>query len=135
MVTLLICLLIIVVLPFIAKIPLAIAMNNDGGYDNHNPRQQQSRLTGFGARATAGHQNAFEAITIFAPCVLAVIIVGAITPTTEYLAVTFVVARVAYHIAYLVDKATLRSVFWVVSLFVSLSLLIMTINFAMTQNV
>jgi uncharacterized MAPEG superfamily protein len=127
-VTLLICLSIAIVLPFIVKIPLAIEMNKQGGYDNHNPRQQQSQLTGLGARAKAGHENAFEAIIIFAPCVLSVIAVGAVSFVAEYTAITFVVARVVYHVAYLADKASLRSLFWVIGLFSSLALIVMAIN-------
>jgi uncharacterized MAPEG superfamily protein len=132
MTTLLICLAIAIVLPFIVKIPLAMEMNKLGGYDNHNPRQQQSQLTGFGARAKAGHENAFEAIIIFAPCVLAVIAVGAVTITTQYLAIAFVFARVFYHLAYLANKASLRSLSWVLALISSLALLIIAINHAGT---
>lgn len=115
-------------MPFIVKVPMAIEMNKQGGYDNYHPRQQQSQLTGFGARAKAGHENAFEAVIIFAPCVLAVIAVGAVDMMAEYTAITFVVARAAYHIAYLANKASLRSTFWVVGLVSSLTLMFMAIN-------
>jgi len=40
------------------------------GYNNSHPREQQSKLTGFGARALTAHQNAFESLIIFAPAVL-----------------------------------------------------------------
>lgn len=62
MTILIICLFIAMVLPIVAKIPVAIAMNNAGGYDNNHPRAQQAKLTGFGARALAAHQNAFESL-------------------------------------------------------------------------
>ena len=70
MTTLIWCLFIAALLPFIAKGPVAYAMNKLGGYNNNHPREQQSNLTGFGARALAAHQNAFESLMIFAPAVL-----------------------------------------------------------------
>ena len=63
--TLLTCLFIAMLLPYLAKGPVAWAMAKAGGYDNHHPRSQQAQLTGFGARALAGHQNAFESLLIF----------------------------------------------------------------------
>lgn len=62
--TLLTCLFIAMLLPYLAKGPVAWAMVKAGGYDNHHPRTQQAQLTGFGARALAGHQNAFESLLI-----------------------------------------------------------------------
>ena len=70
MTTLIICLFIAALLPFIAKIPVAIAMHKLNGYNNNHPRAQQAELTGFGARALAAHQNAFESLAIFAPSIL-----------------------------------------------------------------
>ena len=65
------CIFISALLIFIAKAPLARAMKQEGGqYDNHHPRAQQARLTGFGARALAAHQNSFEAFPLFAVAVL-----------------------------------------------------------------
>ena len=58
------CVFISALLIYVAKIPVAKAMNEQGGYDNHLPRQQQAQLTGFGARALAAHQNCFEAFII-----------------------------------------------------------------------
>ena len=65
MTTLLTCLLIAMLLPYLAKGPVAIAMAKLGGYDNSHPREQQSKLTGYGARAVAGHQNAFESLLYY----------------------------------------------------------------------
>ena len=57
-----ICIILAGALIYVSKIPVAIAMAKlDGRYDNHHPRAQQARLTGFGARALAAHQNAIEA--------------------------------------------------------------------------
>ena len=61
----------------VTKAPVALAQSKEGrGYDNRNPRVQQSRLTGFGARALAAHQNMIEAFPVFAAGVLVVLATG-----------------------------------------------------------
>ena len=71
--SLLITLFIAMLLPFLAKAPLAAAMQKAGGYDNNNPRAQQAALTGFGQRANAAHYNSFEALLIYACAVFGTI--------------------------------------------------------------
>ncbi|MCG9964232.1 MAG: MAPEG family protein [Shewanella sp.] len=115
--TLLTCLFIAMLLPYLAKGPVAWAMAKTGGYDNHHPRSQQAQLTGFGARALAGHQNAFESLLIFGLAVLTVIATGKVTPMAEWLAIVHIVARFAYQILYLLNKGTLRSLSWFVAIF------------------
>ncbi|MCT8863579.1 MAPEG family protein [Shewanella xiamenensis] len=115
--TLLTCLFIAMLLPYLAKGPVAWAMAKAGGYDNHHPRSQQAQLTGFGARALAGHQNAFESLLIFGLAVLTVIATGKVTPTAEWLAIVHIVARFGYQILYLLNKGTLRSLSWFVAIF------------------
>ena len=61
-----ICAFIAVLLPYLAKAPLAIAMHKESKYDNNYPRTQQSNLTGFGARALAAHENSFESLISYA---------------------------------------------------------------------
>ncbi|RTR40042.1 MAPEG family protein [Shewanella canadensis] len=119
MTTLLICLFIAMLLPYLAKGPVAVAMAKLGGYDNSHPREQQSRLTGFGARAVAAHQNAFESLLIFGLSVLAVIATQNVTDTTVLLAVVHVIARMVYQVLYLMDKGTQRSLSWFVAIFCS----------------
>lgn len=115
--TLLTCLFIAMLLPYLAKGPVAWAMAKAGGYDNHHPRSQQAQLTGFGARALAGHQNAFESLLIFGLAVLTVIATGKVTPMAEWLAIVHILARFAYQILYLLNKGTLRSLSWFVAIF------------------
>lgn len=115
--TLLTCLFIAMLLPYLAKGPVAWAMAKAGGYDNHHPRSQQAQLTGFGARALAGHQNAFESLLIFGLAVLTVIASGRVTPMAEWLAIVHIVARFAYQMLYLLNKSTLRSLAWFVAIF------------------
>ena len=118
-----ICLFIAALLPYLAKIPLAVAMNRAGGYDNKHPRDQQAALKGFGARALAGHQNAFEALMIFAIAAITAIASNSVTGTTEVAAMIFIVARVAYHILYLLNLDLLRSLSWAVAIFSSFTIL------------
>lgn len=119
------CLLVSLLLPFLSKIPVAIAMNKLGGYDNQTPREQQAQLQGLGARALAGHKNAFEALAMFAPAVLLAIATNNIGDIMQYLAITHIVARIAYHACYLADLSTLRSIVWVVGLVASITMVVM----------
>ncbi|MFQ3249124.1 MAG: putative MAPEG superfamily protein [Glaciecola sp.] len=112
MIIVVICMAIVVFMPILAKVPLAIMMNRQGGYDNRNPRDQQKALEGFGARAKAAHENCFEATTFFAPTVLLVVAVNAVSHTTAYLCIAFVVCRIVYIACYLADWHFLRSLFW-----------------------
>ncbi|MGB2741562.1 MAG: MAPEG family protein [Cognaticolwellia sp.] len=123
MTTLIICLFIAAILPIIAKVPVAIAMHKLGRYNNNHPRAQQTELTGFGARALAAHQNAFESLIIFAPAVLLAIATKNTGIVIEQLAITHVVARVLYNIAYLMDIATIRSLIWAVGIISALAII------------
>ncbi|GBL05556.1 MAPEG family protein [Glaciecola sp. KUL10] len=111
-----ICLLIVVLMPLVAKVPLAIMMHRSGQYDNRHPRAQQAALTGFGARTHAAHQNCFEATTYFAPTVLLVLAVNATDHITAYLSIAFVVCRLAYLVCYWADYHIVRSTFWVIGM-------------------
>jgi len=113
---LVICLIISALLPFIAKVPVAIAMNKLGGYDNNQPRAQQAKLTDFGARALAAHQNAFESFVIFAPAVVLAISLGKTGTMMEYLAIGHVIARILYNLLYLIDRSTERSIVWFIGI-------------------
>jgi uncharacterized MAPEG superfamily protein len=112
MTVLLICLLIVVILPYLAKLPVGFAMNQLGGYDNNHPREQQSKLQGFGARALAAHQNGFEALTVFSAAVLTAIATNNSSLSIQILAVLYVISRITYHLLYLINLATLRSLAW-----------------------
>lgn len=115
MTILIFCLFIALLLPFIAKGPVAYAMNKQGGYDNNHPRSQQDKLTGFGARALAAHQNAFEAVVIFAPAILLAIATNHTGDFIQQLAMTHIVARIIYNILYLYNISTVRSFVWTIA--------------------
>ena len=117
------CLFIATILPFLAKGPVAYAMNKLGGYDNNHPREQQSNLTGFGARALAAHQNSFEALTIFAPAILVAIATNHTGEFIQQLAIVHVAARIIYNLLYLANVGILRSISWGISLISSLTII------------
>ena len=114
MTTLIICALIAVLIPYLAKVPVAFAQNKLEGYDNKHPRDQQSKLTGFGARALAAHQNSFESLVVFAVALAVVIATNNIYQATEMLAVVHIITRVLYCIFYYINQDILRSLVWLI---------------------
>ncbi|UJF21600.1 MAPEG family protein [Shewanella sp. OMA3-2] len=124
MTILLICLFIAMILPYLTKVPVAMAMAKLGGYDNAHPRAQQAKLTGFGARAVAGHQNAFESLIVFGIAVLTAIVTNNVTDVVAILAIVHVVARVVYHVLYLLNYGTLRSLSWFVAIGASIGIFV-----------
>jgi uncharacterized MAPEG superfamily protein len=123
MTTLIICLFIASLLPFLAKVPVAIAMHKLDGYNNNHPRAQQAQLTGFGARALAAHQNSFESLAVFAPAILLAIATKNTGSLMEQLAIAHVIARIAYNIAYLLNIGTIRSIIWAVGIISSFTII------------
>lgn len=124
MTIILVCLLIAALMPILAKVPLAVAMNKEpGGYDNRYPREQLKNLTGFGARAAAAHANCFEALILFAPGALAVIATQSTGHLAEYSAILFIAARIGYLCAYWFNLHALRSILWAIGYLASLALI------------
>lgn len=107
---------------YLCKLPVAVAMQQAGGYDNHNPRDQQAGLAGWGKRALAAHQNGFEGFAPFAVAVLVAHIGGGPAAWLDGLAAAFVISRFAYLACYMVDLATLRSLVWTVGWFCTFAL-------------
>lgn len=120
-------LIIAALLPYLAKGPVAHAMKKLGGYDNNHPREQQAKLTGFGARALAAHQNAFESFMIYAAAILLAITTNHMGTTIQLVAAIYLVARLAYNILYLANIGTLRSIVWFISLGCSITIMILSL--------
>lgn len=127
MTTLLICALLAALMPYLAKAPVAFAMNKLDGYDNKHPRDQQSKLTGFGARALAAHQNCFETLTVFAVAIAVVLGTNSVNQVTELLAITHIVTRVLYCIFYYANLDVLRSLVWFVGLVSAVAMIVVCI--------
>ncbi|MGQ3889997.1 MAPEG family protein [Legionella sp. CNM-1927-20] len=126
-----ICLFIACLFPYLAKIPVALAMNNKlGGYDNNNPRIQQASLTGWGARALAAHKNSFESLIIFSTACLTAIATKHTGYAIQILAITYLLIRCLYHALYLLNWSTLRSIFWAIGYIASLIIIWLCIPFS-----
>ncbi|MNB68266.1 MAPEG family protein [compost metagenome] len=118
------CVFISALLIYIARMPVGKAMKEQGGYNNHLPRQQQAQLTGYGARALAAHQNSIEAFMLFAVAVLMAHTTQTAGWLIDTLAIVFVIARLFYLWFYLADLPKLRSLVWIVGVLCSLLLMI-----------
>lgn len=123
MTTLIWCLFIATLLPLLAKGPVAYAMNKLGGYNNTHPREQQRLLTGFGARALAAHQNAFESLIIFAPAVLLAIATQHIGTNITLFAIIHVCARILYNVLYIMNVDKVRTLVWGIATFSSFAII------------
>jgi uncharacterized MAPEG superfamily protein len=94
----------------------------EGGFDNNNPRQWLAGLVGWQARANAAQHNSFEALPLFIAGVLIAERLQARQTYVDELAMLFVAARVGFIAAYLADKASLRSMLWLIGLGASIAL-------------
>ena len=80
-----------------------------GGGDNHTPRLFAETLTGPRRRADWAQSNHFEAFPLFAAGVIIASISGVPHTTINWLAGIFAALRVLYTLAYITDRASLRS--------------------------
>jgi uncharacterized MAPEG superfamily protein len=88
----------------------ATAYAKQGNADNHTPRLFAETLTGARQRADWAQRNHFEAFPTFAAAVIIASIAGVPHMTIDWLAGIFVGLRVLYTFAYISDRATLRSI-------------------------
>ncbi len=107
------CVLIAGLLPYVCAMAAKWGFQN---FDNHNPRQWLAQQTGFRARGNAAQANSFEAFAFFAAGVIIATLAQVDAARIDLYALTFVAARLGFIACYLADKATLRSVFWLVGL-------------------
>lgn len=94
----------------------------EGGFDNHNPRAWLAGLEGWQARANAAQANSFEALPLFIAGVLVAQQLQAPQGRIDLLALGFIAARLTFIALYLADKASLRSLAWVLGVACSVAL-------------
>ncbi|TGN18411.1 MAPEG family protein [Leptospira idonii] len=112
-----------VLLIYLNKIPVALAMQKEkGGYNNSLPRDQQANLKGFGKRALGAHYNSFEAFPIFAIGVIISSLNSANETIFNSICIAFILIRIAYSICYLLDITFVRSSLWTIGFLLSVSL-------------
>lgn len=83
--------------------------------ENHAPREFLETLSGYRKRANWAQQNSFEAFPAFAAAVIVSNLAGGAPASIDALAVTWVLARLAYGLCYIADWATMRSLVWSVA--------------------
>lgn len=79
------------------------------GYDNSNPRAWLDNQQGMRKRADYAHRNHFEAFPFFASAVIIAQQLHAPQSTVDTLAAAFIAARIAFTFFYLIDRAGLRT--------------------------
>ncbi|HZF49063.1 MAG TPA: MAPEG family protein [Polyangiaceae bacterium] len=121
-----ICILAALVLIFVPRGFVAAAQaKQPEGLDLRNPRAQQARLTGLGARAQAAHQNSFEGFALFAAAVFVAHLAGADPGWSSILACGYVASRAAYIAFYLGDIPAARSAVWILGVAMILGLFLL----------
>ncbi len=94
-----------------------------GGFDNANPRAWLARQTDWRARANAAQANSFEALPFFIGAVVIAHQLGADQTRLDVLAALFVLLRAVYILLYVGNRASLRSVVWVLALGINIAIL------------
>lgn len=118
------CLLIVALLPF----PWTMLAKVSGRYDNRTPRAYLAGLEGWRARAHAAHQNAWEALAMFTAAIVVAGQAGGSSTWINWLAITFVVARVLHGVLYVANLASLRSLVWFVGVVCVVSMFVVSIR-------
>jgi uncharacterized MAPEG superfamily protein len=85
-------------------------------FDNNNPREWLAQQTGFRARGNAAQANSFEAFPFFAAGVIIATLAQVDAARMDLYAMVFVAARLGFIVCYVADKASLRSLCWLVGL-------------------
>jgi len=116
------CLVVASVLPIVCTGIAKAGHITNGRFDNRNPREWLARQTGYRARAHAAQQNSWEALAIFAPAILAAHWLQAPQARIDAIAMAFIVMRIAYIAFYIADRATWRSIVWLIGLGLSFAL-------------
>jgi uncharacterized MAPEG superfamily protein len=104
---------------FAALMPIVWSGVAKGGaedFDNSRPRVYLSALQGWRQRADWAQQNAWEAFAPFAAGVVVATQIGVAQATIDLLAVGFVAMRILHGVFYITDKATLRSLVYILGL-------------------
>ena len=106
----------------LAKGSSASLPRDAGRYDNNQPRDWASRLTGWQQRAVAAQLNGFESLPLFIAAVLLAQQSQAAQGRIDMLALAFVLARVLYVAAYLINAGTLRTLLWTAGVGISIAI-------------
>ena len=99
-----------------------LAKAGSKGFDNAAPRDWIDRQTGWRQRADWAQRNHYEVFPAFAAAVIVAHLAHAPQGWADVLAVAFVLLRLAYTAAYVLDRPSLRSALWSLGLLCVLGL-------------
>lgn len=100
---------------FLPVVAAGVAKAGRSDYDNADPRGWESRLDGYRRRAIAAMNNTYEALPFFAAAVIVAHQTGAAQARLDALAIAWLVLRLVYLAAYVADRATWRSLVWIMA--------------------
>ncbi len=96
-------------------------------YDNNNPRDWLAGQTGFRARGNAAQANSFETFPLFAAAVLVATLLKAPQAWLDTLAAGYVLVRLGYLYCYVSDRASLRSLCWLIGQILSVAIFLLAL--------
>ena len=121
------CVLVAILLPYVATVWAKASAEGFDPKHNHDPRAFLATVQGVAKRANNAQQNGFEIAPAFAAAVIIAHLVGvAEQAVLDQLAMAFVVSRVLYTLCYIADWALLRSLVWFVGLSLIISLFVVS---------
>jgi uncharacterized MAPEG superfamily protein len=91
-----------------------------GDLDANHPRLQEAKQTGRGARAMGAHGNAFEALAVWAPAVLAAHAANPGSTLAPKLAMAWMAVRFLHGVVYIAGVAPIRTLFFAAGLVCSI---------------
>ncbi|HEX4895457.1 MAG TPA: MAPEG family protein [Solimonas sp.] len=105
-------------------LPFAAAAKWSRRFDNARPRDYLEHTQGWRKRAHWAQLNMLEAFPLFAVAVLVAHLIAGPSAQANGLALGFIAFRIAFGLAYIADRATLRSILWFGGLFCCIGLFV-----------
>ena len=99
---------------------------HDKKYNNSSPREFLEQQKGAKKRAYWAHQNGFEIFPLFAAAVIIAHMAGAPQAQIDMLAGGFVLSRIGFTFAYIMDRSTVRSLIWGLGFFCIIGLFVIS---------
>lgn len=115
------CVLIAALLPIVWVAYAKAGMKSDNNY----PREEVDDLPPMKRRAYAAHQNAYENFPFFAAAVIVAVTQRAPIEVVNWLAVVYVVLRIAHALLYIYNKPPLRSLAFLLALIVNVAIFVL----------
>lgn len=105
-------------------LPFAMGAKWSRRFDNARPRAYFDALSGWRQRSHWAQLNTLEVFPLFAAGVIVCHLVAGSNATADQLALGFVASRVAFGLLYIANRATLRSVVWLIGMACTIGLFV-----------